>query len=133
MTAVMSGVLVVSVLAGIGWYLMSWTAPMPTESETAMEGMEMNGEGLAQAAVMVSPARRQLIGVKTETVKEQALETTIRTVGSVDYDERRVRQVNLRVSGWITDLFVDYTGKSVEQGAPLLALYSPDLVASQEE
>ena len=106
---------------------------MPAESETKMDGMEMGGEGLAQAAVMIAPARRQMIGVKTEAVKEQALETTIRTVGSVDYDERRVRQVNLRVSGWITHLHVDYTGQSVERGAPLLALYSPDLVASQEE
>ncbi len=102
-----------------------------------MPGMEMGGstdqKGIAQVAVMVPLARRQLIGVKSETIEERAIETVIRTVGTVDYDERRMRQINLRVSGWITKLFVDYTGRSVKKGGPLFTLYSPDLVSTQEE
>ncbi|MBI5745791.1 MAG: efflux RND transporter periplasmic adaptor subunit [Nitrospirae bacterium] len=96
-------------------------------------GSSMDQKGIAQVAVMIPPTRRQLIGVKSETIEERAIETVIRTVGSVDYDERRMRQINLRVSGWITKLFVDYTGKLVKKGDPLFKLYSPDLVSTQEE
>jgi membrane fusion protein, copper/silver efflux system len=141
----LSGVLVAIVVLGVSWYFLDFSRPASSPSGMSMESMdgmdrdgtEMEGmrdqPGQVQAAVMVSPARRQLIGVKTEEVKEQSLETVIRTVGMVDYDERRIRQINLRVSGWITDLFVDYTGKFVKKGDPLFTLYSPDLVSTQEE
>jgi Cu(I)/Ag(I) efflux system membrane fusion protein len=51
----------------------------------------------------------------------------------VGYDEQRIAHVNLRVSGWVQDLFVDYTGHVVRKGQPLFTLYSPDLVATQDE
>ncbi len=149
----LGSVLAILVVAGLGWYFRNLHnssssqagGPMDGMAGMEREGMKVGGTGdqpsasggsgggPAQAAVMVSPARRQLIGVKTEPVKEQTLETVIRTVGTVDYDERRIRQINLRVSGWITKLFVDYTGKLVKNGDPLLTLYSPDLVSTQEE
>ncbi len=145
----LSGALVTLVLAGGGWYFLNLFNSAPSQANLPMEGMAgmdtdgMNMEGmgdqsaasggLAQAAVMVSPARRQLIGVKTAAVEEQALETAIRTVGTVDYDERHIRQINLRISGWITHLFADYTGKFVKKGDPIITLYSPDLVSTQEE
>jgi Cu(I)/Ag(I) efflux system membrane fusion protein len=142
-----SGVFVTLVITGIGWTV--WTGgrgsvPVLAQEEKmeerpgmTMGGMKMGGaddqDGPAQAEVMISPARRQFIGVKTDIVKARALDTVIRTVGTVDYDERKVHQVNLRVSGWITDLSADYTGKFVKRGDPLLTLYSPDLVSTQEE
>ncbi|MBI3597118.1 MAG: efflux RND transporter periplasmic adaptor subunit [Nitrospirae bacterium] len=146
--AFVSGVLITLILFGIGWYVNHKVMPMPqTERRmNEMAGMDKGGinmegmgdqsaasGGLAQAAVMVSPGRRQLIGVKTEVVEERPLETVLRAVGTVDYDERRIRQTNLRVSGWITDLRADYTGKSIEKGDPLFTLYSPDLASTQEE
>ena len=82
---------------------------------------------------MLTPHKRQLIGVRTAEVKERVLETTVRAFGLVEYDERRVARVNLRVSGWIEELFIDFTGQFVEKGAPLFTLYSPDLVTSQSE
>jgi RND family efflux transporter MFP subunit len=51
----------------------------------------------------------------------------------VEYDETRVSHVHTRVSGWIQSLYVDFTGKHVEQGQPLIGIYSPELVATQEE
>jgi Cu(I)/Ag(I) efflux system membrane fusion protein len=145
------GVLMTLILIGIAGYFqgrmpfqkdhrMGAMAAMAKDS-TEMAGMKMDSstgqsgsrDGLAQAEVMVTPARRQLIGVKVDTVQERALETVIRAAGTVDYDERRIRQINLRVSGWITNLLVDYTGKLVTKGDPLFALYSPDLVSTQEE
>lgn len=87
----------------------------------------------AQAYAMVTPTKQQLIGVKTAVIETRPLETTVRAVGRVDYNEERIVHVNLRVSGWIEDLFVDYTGQVVRKGQPLFTLYSPDLVASQDE
>ena len=86
-----------------------------------------------QAPAMVGPARQQLIGVKITEVRRRPLETVIRAVGRIDYDEQRIAHVNLRISGWVEDLFVGYTGQLVRKGQPLFTLYSPDLVAAQDE
>lgn len=89
--------------------------------------------GPAQAYAMMSPMKQQLIGVKTMVVERRPMESVIRAVGRVDYDEQRIAHVNLRVSGWVEDLFVDYTGQVVQKGQPLFTLYSPDLVTTQDE
>jgi len=89
--------------------------------------------GTPQAFAMVSQAKQQLIGVKTAVVEKHALNTTVRAVGRVDYDEQRITHVNLRVSGWVDELFADYTGQVVRKGQPLFTLYSPELVSSQDE
>ena len=110
---------------------MTWPDTMAAMGEMAMPVvMEKASE---QAAVMVTPVRQQLIGVKTAVVGKQQLETAIRAVGKVDYDEQRIAHVNLRISGWVEDLFVDYTGQLVRKRQPLFTLYSPDLVAAQDE
>lgn len=131
------GVLVALGLSGLWAVFQNGWRPEPAPGSTSQGMGEMNMEDMGgdggQAPVMISAARRQLIGVKTDVVAERPLESAIRTVGTVAYDERRVRQINLRVSGWIRALFVDFTGKSVNQGDPLLILYSPDLLATQEE
>ena len=77
--------------------------------------------------------QQQLIGVQFDTVKAIQAEKTIRTVGIVAYDERKIAAVNLKFSGWIEKLFVDYTGKRVKRGEPLFAIYSPELVSTQVE
>ncbi len=89
--------------------------------------------GPAQAYAMVAPLKQQLIGVKTMVIEKRPMETVVRAVGRVDYDEQRLARVNLRISGWVEDLFVDYTGQVVRKGQPLFTLYSPDLVATQDE
>lgn len=86
-----------------------------------------------ESSIRLSPAQRQMIGVTFGTVERSALKKTIRTVGRIDFDERRLTDVTFKISGWVQDLFVDYTGKTVRKGEPLLTLYSPDLVTSQEE
>jgi Cu(I)/Ag(I) efflux system membrane fusion protein/cobalt-zinc-cadmium efflux system membrane fusion protein len=54
-------------------------------------------------------------------------------VGRVAYDERQVAHVHTKVQGWVEQLRVDYEGQMVEKGQPLLEIYSPELVATQEE
>jgi RND family efflux transporter MFP subunit len=86
-----------------------------------------------QAEVTISPERQQLIGVKTGLVERLPLEKAIRTVGKVDYAERRLAHIHTRVEGWIKRLMVDYTGQFVKKHQPLFTIYSPELVATQEE
>ncbi|GJL77348.1 MAG: hypothetical protein NPINA01_03370 [Nitrospinaceae bacterium] len=87
----------------------------------------------SRGPVMINPMKQQLIGVKKYTVQEKKLVKTLRTVGRVEYDERRLGEVNLKVEGWIERLYADYTGKYVQKGEPLFKLYSPELLNAQEE
>ncbi len=77
--------------------------------------------------------RRQLVGVRTARVTRTPLERTIRAAGTVRFDETRQADINVKLDGWIRDLRVDYTGQSVRVGQPLFTLYSPDLLAAENE
>ncbi|MGH8187370.1 MAG: efflux RND transporter periplasmic adaptor subunit, partial [Steroidobacteraceae bacterium] len=81
--------------------------------------------GTARAEITIDPRRQQLIGVRTVPVERRALTATVRTVGLVRYDETRLADVNLKVEGWIRELYVDTTGEFVKAGQPLFTLYSP--------
>ncbi|MGD9691376.1 MAG: efflux RND transporter periplasmic adaptor subunit [Phycisphaerales bacterium] len=83
--------------------------------------------------VSIDPVVVQSIGVRIDPVTEGPLTRAIRTVGTVEYDETRVRDVNTKVAGWIEKLHVDYVGAPVEQGQPLFEVYSPALFQAQEE
>ena len=83
--------------------------------------------------VLIDPVVVQNIGVRIGAVAEGPLVRTIRTVGTVDYDETRVRDVNTKFGGWIEKLFVDYEGAPVTAGDPLFEIYSPALLSAQEE
>ena len=61
------------------------------------------------------------------------LNRVIRTVGRIEYDERKLATANTKIEGWIEKLHVDYTGRYVQKGEPLAEIYSPELVATQQE
>jgi Cu(I)/Ag(I) efflux system membrane fusion protein len=106
-----------------------------TENMAGMEGMSgMQGmTGMTSGAVTVSPEKQQLIGVRIATVEKRPMARTVRTVGTITYDETKVTHVHSKIEGWIDRLYVDYTGKLVEKGQPLFTIYSPDLLATQQE
>ncbi len=83
--------------------------------------------------VTIDPVVTQNIGVRVEPVTTGPLAQTIRTVGTVAYDETSVRDVNMKVSGWIEKLHVNYEWAEVQAGQPLFELYSPELFTAQEE
>src|SRR5204863_6718918 len=89
--------------------------------------------GTPRGDVTIDPRRQQLIGVRTVSVRRTTLTPTIRTVGEVRTAETRLADVNVKLDGWIQDLRVDYTGQAVTKGQPLFSLYSPDLLATQNE
>lgn len=88
---------------------------------------------VAPGGIMLSPEKQQLMGVTIGKVERKPMVKVIRTVGTVEADETRIAHVHTKIGGWIEELHVDYTGKFVEKGQLLFTLYSPELVATQEE
>ena len=100
-----------------------------------MESIRKEGkvQEIAPGTVQISPERQQLIGVRFGSVEKRTLQKLIRTVGRIDYDEKRIGIVSPKIGGWIEELYVDFTGRFVRKGEPLLTIYSPELVSTQEE
>ena len=88
---------------------------------------------LPAGTIRISPERQQMIGVKFATVEAGPATRAIRTVGKVSVDETRVGHVHTRIEGWIEKVFVNFTGDVVKKGEPMLSIYSPEMLASQEE
>ncbi len=85
------------------------------------------------AAISLSSERQQAIGVQLGKAELRDLTKTIRTVGLVTLDETLLHQIHPKFEGYVEKLYVDYTGKPVRRGQPLLSIYSPDLLATQQE
>ena len=88
---------------------------------------------MAPGTFRISPERQQLIGVRFATAEWDESTQAIRTVGTVVYDETRVAHVHPRIEGWAEKVFVDFTGDFVRKGQPMLTIYSPEMLASQQE
>ena len=83
--------------------------------------------------VEIAPELQQRIGVKTVKAAVKPIQKTIRTVGRIEIDERKQATVNTKIEGWIEKLYVNYTGRYVKKGEPLAEIYSPELLATQQE
>jgi Cu(I)/Ag(I) efflux system membrane fusion protein len=83
--------------------------------------------------IEIPPDKQQMIGVKTSEVKIRPLKKTLRTIGRIEFDERKLTTVNVKVEGWVEKLYADYTGKYVKKGEPLAEIYSPELMSTQLE
>lgn len=113
-------------------------APRATEAAVRRTAQSMTSGPSAATPpprweVTIDPRRQQLIGVRTALVRRAPISMDVRAVGTVRYDETRQAEINAKVDGWIRELHADYTGKSIRQGDPLFALYSPDLATTQNE
>jgi RND family efflux transporter MFP subunit len=106
--------------------------PSPTANEPAPSMPEQKTEA-PLVPVQLTPERMQSIGVKTGTVEYEQLSDDIRATGTVDIDERLLSYVQVRFPGYIRKVFADATYQHVRKGEPLFTIYSPDLVATQQE
>lgn len=121
-----------------------WVAPMdptyiryePGKSPMGMDLVpEYEDEGAKEPTsdIRIDPVTEQNMGVRTATVARRALSRSIRAMGTVTYDERRIHAVNTKYDGWIEKLHINFVGESVRRGQPLFDIYSPQLVTAQEE
>ncbi len=88
---------------------------------------------LTLAPIELSPERMQSIGVSTGRVVYKTIDSEIRATGTVEIDERRLAYVQTRYPGWIKDVFVNASYQYVKKGERLFTIYSPELVAGQQE
>ena len=98
-----------------------------------MEEMESGEYEAMEREIKLNARAQRLAQVKTEEIQFRQIFREIKTVGEIDYDERKVAFVAAWISGRIDKLFVDFTGVQVRKGAPLVWIYSPDLVTTQQE
>ena len=109
------------------------------KKETKVKPEEKPAAKSEEAAKQETPTveipleKQQLIGVKTAQVSARPLEKIIRTVGRIEYDERKLATINTRYEGYIEKLHADYAGRYVKKGDPLAEIYSPELYATQQE
>lgn len=98
-----------------------------------MDLQPVSVEGQETGTITIDPVTVQNIGVRMAPVVVEPLARTIRTTGHFMMDEQGERTVSLKVGGWVEVLHADYEGRMITKGEPLLELYSPELVATQEE
>ena len=116
------------------------TSKVPRKDEMGMDYVPVYEDEVPHSpaiaglvAVDIDPARQQLIGLKTTEVSQGSVGGAWRTVGRVAVDETRVRHINLKYSGYVERIYVDFVGKRVKKGDPLFSIYSPELLSAQEE
>lgn len=122
--------------------ILYWVAPMdpneiydqPGKSKMGMDLVPVYADEASQAGVVtIDPTVQQNMNLKLTLIEKRALNPSILTNAVFTVDERKEYQINARVSGWIENLFVNYTGQKVNKGDKLLEIYSPELVSAQQE
>lgn len=122
--------------------ILYWRAPMdpmeiydePGKSRMGMDLVPVYEDQVSDGAeVRIDPVIQQNMGVRTAPVEKGSLIHTIRAYGHVTYDETRTADISSKFSGWIEELYVDFTGQVVRKGEPLFSIYSPQLVTAQGE
>lgn len=99
----------------------------------SMDLVPITYEEVTSKTITIDNRRRQMIGVETDTVTHRDLVRNIRAVGRVTYDERRMSKVTLKFDVWVGELYADYVGVPVKKGEVLFTVYSPELLAAQQE
>lgn len=85
------------------------------------------------AEIRLDSGRRQEIGVTTAPIEMRDLDATIEAAGRVAYDETRRAEIAPKFGGWARKVTVDYTGSPVRKGETLLTVYSPEILAAEQE
>jgi Cu(I)/Ag(I) efflux system membrane fusion protein len=123
-------VIILCLLLGLGSFFyfskenLSQTSAISSPSSTEEE---------KDKGIEILPEKQQLIGIRIVEASKKPLLKAIRTVGRIEYDERKLATISSKVEGWVEKLHVDYTGKHVKKGEPLVDIYSPELFATQLE
>jgi Cu(I)/Ag(I) efflux system membrane fusion protein len=114
----------------------SVTSAVPAKDSMGMDYIPVYADEEAAGpagTVSIDPIVVQNIGVRTARAQRAALSHTVRALGRIDFDERSIARLHPKVEGWVEEMYVDTTGAQVSEDTMLLSVYSPRLVASQQE
>ena len=112
------------------------TSPKPGKDSMGMDMVPVYAEQAAAAnssTIAIDPATIQMMNIQTTEIARGPLRRTIRTVGTIDYNETALADVTTKFKGWIEKLDVDATGELVHRGEPLFEIYSPELYSAEAE
>ncbi len=115
------------------------TSPLPAKDSMNMDYIpvfadsDTDSDNAPVGTVKIDPVTVQNIGVRTAIAEEKTMSRNIRAAGRVTYDEGRIVRLHPKVEGWIESLYINKVGDKVNKNVDLLSIYSPDLVASQQE
>lgn len=114
------------------------TSPVPAQDEMGMDYIPVYADDMNQTAtvpgtVSIDPVTLQNMGVRTAVVEQRPIAHIVRAPGRVTFDEERLAMIHPRVEGWVQTLYVNRTGDQVASDAPLLDIYAPQLVTTQQE
>ena len=104
-----------------------------SEPETTGDPRADNMQETSRAPIQLTPQRMQSIGIVLGKVESKPVNAELRFYGNVQVDERRQAYVQTRFAGWIRKVYADATGNFIGKGQPLFTIYSPDLVATEQE
>ena len=122
--------------------ILYWRAPMdpneiydhPGKSKMGMDLVPVYEDEAGNSGVVkIDPAVEQNMNVKIATVQKKNLSGRVVTNGVLALDETNQYIVTTRMNGWIEKLYTNYTGQLVSKGSKLMDIYSPELVAAQQE
>ncbi len=85
------------------------------------------------APMQLSQTQMQNINMTRGIARYKQLSHALSATGTVAIDERLVSYVQTRFSGYLRRVFVNATYQYVRKGQPLFTIYSPDLVATEQE
>jgi len=100
---------------------------------TSQEPMGTPSTVPGHATVMIPGELQQRIGVKIGRVEKGPLKMSVRALGIVQPDETRIARVNIKTEGWVDKVFVNFVGQQVHKDDPLLSIYSPQFLSTQQE
>ncbi len=107
------------------------TKPSAKESTQVGEGSEDAPSSSVPGTVRITPAKRQVIGVKLAPVERKPVSHTVRVLGRVAPDETKVYRIIATADGWTVDTFNNPTGSLVKKGETLVSVYVPDIVTEE--
>jgi len=119
-----------------------WRAPMnpkeiynhPGKSNMGMDLVPVYADNSGESGVVsIDPVIQQNMNVKTAEVKSGKLHADVLTNGVLQPDEQKEYVATTKIAGWIEKLYINYTGQKVRKGDKLVKIYSPELVAAQQE
>ena len=132
-------VVIAAASAGAYYYLQSGAEPQAAQSAEPAAIANTDDDDIFDQAEDEAPTIElaegavKLMGVRSVAASIAPMRQSVRTIGRVEVDEKNLHSINAKVEGWIEKLYVDYTGRPVKKGEPLAEIYSPELLATQQE
>ncbi len=113
------------------------TSPVPAKDEMGMDYVPVYADSASAAGppgtVRINPVMVQDLGVRTGMAMERTMSHDVRAPARVDFNAAKLAVIHAKFNGWAVKVFVAKTGEQVKKGQPLLTIYSPGLVSTEEE